>query len=142
MAYQSKKRGNESYTLLVLVHITGISCKAWEDVVKVCRRRRASGSLLEMSQVLHVPVDEIGTRHDLSSYVTEHVSSINQAMQLLSVVNAVSFTDLPRVLFPEVLFKSRRITTEASQDSDIDSDYLATLEGEIHDDFCFEMGIN
>lgn len=79
VAYQGKKHGLESCMLLGFVHIKGISCKAWEDVVEASRRQHASGSLLEMSQVSHVPVDDLGTRHDLSSYLTDKsAASIRQ----------------------------------------------------------------
>ena len=54
---------------------------------------------------------------NLSSYVSENVDAINHAVSLLSVEHSVSFQDLPCVLFPEVLFKSRPVVTAASDDT-------------------------
>lgn len=90
----------EYFTLLVFVHITGIRCKVWSDIVQERQWQHMAPSLREMSEVLHVPVEEIETRRDVSSYVTENAISINNAMQLLNADNSVAFDHLEHLLLP------------------------------------------
>ena len=52
------RNGHEHCTLLVVVHISGITCGAWSSVAQERKRQRAPGCLREMSEVSHVPVED------------------------------------------------------------------------------------
>ena len=93
--------GEEYFTLLVFVHITGIRCQVWSDIAAERKRRHAAYALREMSEVMHVPVEDISTRFDVSSYVLENFDRTNNAMRLSNADNAVPFDSLQQVLFPE-----------------------------------------
>ncbi len=93
--------GNEYFTLLVFVHVTGIRRKVWSDIQAQRRRQHAPRSQLEMSEVSHIPVEDILTRQDVSTYVQENVLHINNAMQLLTDDNLVTFKALQTVLRPD-----------------------------------------
>ena len=90
----------EYFTLLVFVHITGIRRKVWSDIARERQRQRMAYALREMTEVLHLPIEDIVTRRDVSSYITENATSISNAIQLLSADNSVAFDQLEHVLLP------------------------------------------
>ena len=90
----------EYFTLLVFVHITGIRCKVWSDIAKERQRHHVAYALREVTEVLHMPIEDIAARRDVSSYVTENAASINKALQLLSPDNSIAFDQLEHVLLP------------------------------------------
>ena len=92
--------GSEHFTLLVLVHITGINCKIWSDIMKERQRQRLAGCLREMTEVSHVPVDSLLTQRDVSAYVSANAEHITNATLLLNSTNAVPFQSLATVVRP------------------------------------------
>ena len=92
--------GSEHFTLLVFVHITGIRRKVWSDIQDERRKQHAPYSLREMSEVNHVPFEDVLARQDVSLYVQENVSHIQNAVRLLSACNSVAFKSLQTVLWP------------------------------------------
>ena len=91
----------EHFTLLVFVHITGIRRKDWLNIQVQRRWQHAPWCQLEMNEVSHIPVEDILTRRDVSSYVKENVLYINRAMQTLSINNLVTFKSLQTVVRPD-----------------------------------------
>ena len=93
--------GSEHFTLLVFVHITGIRRRTWLDIQKERQRQHAPYCQREMSEVAHLPLDDILTRHDVSSYVQENVSHIENAMRLLTFDRSITFQSLQTILRPD-----------------------------------------
>lgn len=93
--------GSEHFTLIVFVHITGIRRKVWSDIQDERRKQHAPYCLREMSEVNHVPLEDVLARQDVSLYVQENVSHIQNAVRLLSACNSVVFNSLQTVLWPD-----------------------------------------
>lgn len=80
----------DGVSLVFLCHITGISREKWKEIMT---DRLKDDSLewkyQEMSQIEHVPVEEISSRKDLSVYVKQNLYSIIPAVKLLNRDNLV-----------------------------------------------------
>lgn len=87
-----------SGSLVIGAHITGLSARKWAAMQM--KRRGLSHKFNELTEIVHVPVDQLYSMYDLSDYVIKFRDHVIKMAAKLRRDNAVHYTLFTRTTTP------------------------------------------